>query len=116
MNIQKFTQKSIETIQNCEKLAYEYGNQELDLEHLAYAFVKVDDSLIAGLLEKMDVDVKDYSRFCEKLLAKRVKVSGNVELKISQSLNKVLLCAEDAEGNLALMTPEKTMPSGAEIC
>ena len=101
MNIQKFTQKSIETIQNCEKLAYEYGNQELDLEHLAYAFIKVDDSLIAGLLEKMGINLKDYSRYCEKLLAKRVKVSGNVELKISQSLNKVLLCAEDEAKKMA---------------
>ena len=95
MNIQKFTQKSIETIQSCEKLAYEYGNQELDLEHLAYAFIRIDDSLIAGLLEKMGINLKDYSRYCEKLLDKRVKVSGNVELKISQSLNKVLLCAEE---------------------
>jgi ATP-dependent Clp protease ATP-binding subunit ClpB len=101
MNIQKFTQKSIETIQNCEKLAYEYGNQELDLEHLAYAFIKVDDSLIAGLLEKMGINLKDYSRYCENLLAKRVKVSGNVELKISQSLNKVLLCAEDEAKKMA---------------
>ena len=101
MNIQKFTQKSIETIQNCEKLAYEYGNQELDLEHLAYAFIRIDDSLIAGLLEKMGINLKDYSRYCEKLLAKRVKVSGNVELKLSQSLNKVLVCAEDEAKKMA---------------
>ncbi len=101
MNIQKFTQKSIETIQSCEKLAYEYGNQELDLEHLAYAFIRIDDSLIAGLLEKMGINLKDYSRYCEKLLDKRVKVSGNVELKISQSLNKVLLCAEDEAKKMA---------------
>ena len=101
MNIQKFTQKSIETIQSCEKLAYEYGNQELDLEHLAYAFIRIDDSLIAGLLEKMGINLKDYSRYCEKLLDKRVKVSGNVELKISQSLNKGLLCAEDEAKKMA---------------
>ncbi len=95
MNIQKFTQKSVEAIQNCEKTAYEYGNQEIDLEHLAYALVSIEDSLIAGLLDKMDVDVGRYTEYCRNLLSRKVKVSGDVELRISQALNKVLLYAED---------------------
>ena len=58
MNIQKFTQKSIEAINNCEKLAYEYGNQEIDQEHLLYSLVTIDDSLILKLIEKMEINLK----------------------------------------------------------
>ncbi len=56
MNIQKFTQKSIEAVNQCEKLAMEYGNQELEQEHLLYALLTIDDSLILKLVEKMEID------------------------------------------------------------
>ena len=100
MNIQKFTQKSVEAIQECEKLAYEFSNQEIDDEHLAYALVRIEDSLIADILEKMDINVGNYIKDCEKAVGKKTKVSGNVELRISQALNRVLLCAEDEAKNM----------------
>ena len=56
MNIQKFTQKSIEAINNCEKIAYDYGNQEIDQEHFLYSLMTIEDSLIANLIEKMNID------------------------------------------------------------
>ena len=62
MNIQKFTQKSVEALQDCEKLAYEYGNQEIDQEHLLRSLVDLDDSLIASLLENMGVDLAVFTR------------------------------------------------------
>ncbi len=95
MNIQKFTQKSVEALENSEKLAYEYGNQEVDQEHLLCALLKLEDSLIGGLLVRIGVDREALERDTEGLLSRKVKVSGDVELRISQSLNKVLLCAED---------------------
>ena len=58
MNIQKFTQKSIEAVQSCEKIAVEYGNQEIEQEHLLYALMTIDDSLIAKLVERMGVDIR----------------------------------------------------------
>ena len=58
MNIQKFTQKSIEAINNCEKLAYDYGNQELEQEHLLVALLQQEDGLIPKLIEKMEIDLK----------------------------------------------------------
>ena len=94
MNIQKFTQKSIAAIQNCEKLAYEYGHQEIDQEHLLYSLINEEDSLIASLFEKMDIDVLQIKEQIEGLLRKRTKVSGG-QLVMSQSLNKALLNAED---------------------
>ena len=94
MNIQKFTQKSIAAIQNCEKLAYEYGHQEIDQEHLLYSLINEEDSLIASLFEKMDIDVLQIKEQIEGLLRKRTKVSGG-QLIMSQSLNKALLNAED---------------------
>ncbi len=95
MNIQKFTQKSVEALQDCEKLAYEYGNQEIDEEHFICALLRLDDSLIASLLEKMEINMDSFKNDCEDILEKKTKVSGDIELHISQSLNKVLLCAED---------------------
>ena len=95
MNIQKFTQNSVAAIENCEKLAYEYGNQEIDQEHLVYTLLQLDDSLIANLLEKMGVDLNAFLRDCESELNRKTKVSGDVKLYVSQSLNKVLTCAED---------------------
>lgn len=95
MNIQKFTQKSVEAVQECEKLAYEFSNSEIDNEHLAYALVRIEDSLILSLIRKMDIDEKAYIADCEKIVDKKPKVSGDVQIRISQALNKVLLCAED---------------------
>ena len=95
MNINKFTQKSIETIQLCEKLANDYGNSEVDQEHLAYALVSIDESLIAGLIERMGIDLKSYKAGLESLLAKKVKVTGNFQVGVSKVLNKVLTDAED---------------------
>ena len=59
MNIQKFTQKSMQAVEGCERLAYEYGNQEIEQEHLLYSLLKQEDSLILKLIEKMDIN-KDY--------------------------------------------------------
>ncbi len=94
MNIQKFTQKSIEAVNGCEKLAVEYGNQELEQEHLLYALLTTDDSLILKLIEKMEIN-KDY--FVDRVktaLEKRVKVQGG-QPYVGQYLNKVLISAED---------------------
>ena len=61
MNIQKFTQKSIEAVNDCEKLAYDYGNQEIDQEHFLYSLMTIEDSLIASLIEKMNIDPSDIT-------------------------------------------------------
>ena len=94
MNISKFTQKSIEAVQNCEKLAYEYGNQEIDQEHLLYSLLTIDDSLILKLIEKMDINTGAYLNRVEDGIAKRVKVSGG-QVYMSQALNQVLLSGEN---------------------
>ncbi len=94
MNINKFTQKSIEAVNNCEKLAYEYGNQELEQEHLLYSLVTMDDSLIGKLIEKMEIDKTHFINRVEQALQKRVKVSGG-KLYVGQKLNQVLISAED---------------------
>ena len=94
MNIQKFTQKSVQAIQDCEKLAYEYGNQEIEQEHLLVALLKQDDGLILKLIEKMDINKNLFVDTAEQYLAKRVKVSGG-QVFIGQQLNKVLISAED---------------------
>ncbi|MCI8993108.1 MAG: ATP-dependent chaperone ClpB [Eubacterium sp.] len=94
MNIQKFTQKSIEAINQCEKLAYEYGNQEIEQEHLLTAFVEQEDGLILKLIEKMDINKQHFADNVRAHLAKRVKVSGG-QVYIGQNLNKVLIHAED---------------------
>lgn len=94
MNIQKFTQKSIEAINKCEKIAMEYGNQELEQEHLLYSLLMIEDSLILKLIEKMEIN-RDY--FVDRVVAalkKRVKVQGG-QPYIGQHLNKVLINAED---------------------
>lgn len=70
MNINKFTQKSIEAVNNCEKLAYEYGNQELEQEHLLYSLLTMDDSLIAKLIEKMEIDKGHFIKKVEEYLKK----------------------------------------------
>ena len=94
MNIQKFTQKSVQAIQDCEKHAYEYGNQEIEQEHLLVALLKQDDGLILKLIEKMEINKNLFVDTAEQYLAKRVKVSGG-QVFIGQQLNKVLISAED---------------------
>ena len=95
MNINKFTQKSTEALNNCEKLAYEYGNQEVDEEHLLYSLLTIEDSLIAKLVEKMGIHLPSFIERAKKSLEQKTKVSGDVQLIISQALNKVLVSAED---------------------
>ena len=94
MNIQKFTQKSMEAIQDSEKLAYEYGNQEIEQEHLLVALLRQQDGLIPKLIEKMEIDRQHFTDNAETQLAKRVKVSGG-QVYVGQHLNKVLITAED---------------------
>ena len=95
MNINKYTQKSTEALNNCEKLAYEYGNQEVDEEHLLYSLLTIEDSLIAKLVEKMGIHLPSFIERAKKALEQKTKVSGDVQLIISQALNKVLVSAED---------------------
>ncbi len=95
MNINKFTQKSMEAVQNCEKLAYEYGHQEIDQEHFLYSLLTIDDSLIRKLLEKMDINTDVFEAQVRGLIEKRPKVSGNIQVYISNGLNKVLIYAEN---------------------
>ena len=94
MNISKFTQKSIEAVNSLEKLAYEYGNQEIEQEHLLYALLKQEDSLILKMIEKMEIDKTYLTEAVESALEKRTKVSGG-QVYIGQYLNKVLVQAED---------------------
>ena len=94
MNISKFTQKSIEAVNSLEKLAYEYGNQEIEQEHLLYALLKQEDSLILKMIEKMEIDKTNFTDAVESALEKRTKVSGG-QVYIGQYLNKVLVQAED---------------------
>ena len=94
MNISKFTQKSIEAVQGCEKIAYEFGNQEIDQEHLLYSLLMSEDSLILKLIEKMDINKDYFVNRVKEALEKKVKVQGG-DLRISNDLNKVLISAED---------------------
>ena len=100
MNIQKFTQKSIEAINNCETLATQYGNQNLEQEHLLYSLLTIDDSLIAKLIEKMGIDVPKFTKRAEAAVAGLVKVQGNIQLQVSQNLNRVLVDAESESKSL----------------
>ena len=94
MNISKFTQKSVQAVQDLEKVAYQFGNQEIEEEHLLYVLLEQEDSLILKLIEKMEID-KDYFRnSLNQALDARVKVSGG-ELRFGQYLNKALVSAED---------------------
>ena len=94
MNISKFTQKSMEAVEGCQKLAYEYGNQEIEQEHLLYSLLTIDDSLILKLVEKMEINKEHFLDRAENALSKRVKVQGG-ELHVGSDLNKVLISAED---------------------
>ena len=94
MNISKFTQKSIQAVQDLEKVAYEYGNQEVEQEHLLYALLIQEDSLILKLIEKMDINKEYFINVVKKALDAKVKVSGG-DLRFGQYLNKSLVNAEN---------------------
>lgn len=93
MNAEKFTKKSLEVVENCEKLAYEYNNQEIDQEHILFSLLTVEESLIAKLIEKMDIDLEQFSKEAEKLVAYRPKVSGG-NLFTSSDFQKTFVNAE----------------------
>ena len=96
MNIQKFTQKSVEAINNSEKLAYDYGNQEIEQEHLLVALLQQEEGLIPKLIEKMEIDVQHFTQNAISKLDARVKVSGsNSNVYVGKDLNNVLIHAED---------------------
>ena len=99
MNIQKFTQNSLQAVQNCEKVAYEYGNQEIEQEHLLYALITQEDSLILKLLEKMNIQKELFVNRVEEALRKRTKVQGG-QVFIGRDLNTVLISAEEMHMSL----------------
>ncbi|MGN0402260.1 MAG: ATP-dependent chaperone ClpB [Acetatifactor sp.] len=94
MNISKFTQKSMQAVEGCEKLAYEYGNQEIEQEHLLYSLLTLDDSLILKLIEKMEIQKEHFVNRVEQAIQKRPKVQGG-KVYIGENLNKVLISAEE---------------------
>ena len=94
MNINKFTQKSIEAVNQCEKIAYDHGHQEIDQEHFLYSLLTIDDNLIASLLEKMGINKETFLSQVQELLNKKPKVSGG-QVYMSNDLNQVLLHGED---------------------
>lgn len=94
MNINKFTQKSLQAVNDLEKVAYEYGNQEVEQEHLLYSLLNQEDSLILKLIEKMEINKEHFAKNVENALNKRTKVSGG-QVYRGKHLNKVLVGAED---------------------
>ncbi len=94
MNISKFTQKSMEAVERCQKLAYEYGNQEIEEEHLLYGLLTIEDSLILKLIEKMGIQKEHFVNRAQEAVAKRVKVQGG-QVFVGKDLNVVLTSAED---------------------
>ena len=94
MNISKFTQKSLQAVQDLEKTAYDFGNQEIEQEHLLYNLLHQDDSLILKMIEKMEINKEHFLNRVETALNDRVKVSGG-QPYIGQYLNKALVNAED---------------------
>ncbi|MCR5451465.1 MAG: ATP-dependent chaperone ClpB [Lachnospiraceae bacterium] len=95
MNIQKFTQKSVEAINACEKLAYDYGNQEIEQEHLLLALLTQEGGLIPKLIEKMEINLQYFTNDAKAMVEARVKVSGGGNVYIGKKLNEVLISAED---------------------
>ena len=94
MNIQKFTQKSMEAVQDCEKLAYEYGNQEIEQEHLLVALLQQENGLIPQMIEKMEIQLEHFKGNAIQHLEARTKVSGG-QVFVGKDLNQVLIHAED---------------------
>ena len=99
MNIARFTQKSMQAVEGCERLAYEYGNQEIEQEHLLYSLLTIEDSLILKLVEKMGIQKEHFLNRVEASLRARVKVQGG-KVFMGQYLNKVLITAEDEAKHL----------------
>ncbi len=95
MNINKFTQKSLEAVQNCEKLAYEHGNQQIEQEHLLYSLLTIEDSLILKLITKMGISQEMFRDEALRKVEQLPKVSGSGQVYISKDLNKVLISGED---------------------
>ncbi len=94
MNLSKFTQKSLQAVEQCESLAYEYGNQEMEQEHLLYALLRIEDSLILKMIEKMGIQKEHFVNRAEAALQKRVKVQGG-QLYVGQDLNRALIEAQE---------------------
>ena len=94
MKIDRFTQKSIEAVQNMEKVAVDYGNQEIEQEHLLYSLLTIQDSIIPKLIEKMGIDNNVFLARVDEALKKRTKVQGG-KAYVGADLNKVLLKSED---------------------
>jgi len=94
MDFSKYTQKSLQAVQNCQKIAYEFGNQEIEQEHLLYSLLTMEDSLIAKLIGKMEINAESFIYQAKKLVEKRVKVSGG-QVYVSESLNRVFVQAEN---------------------
>lgn len=95
MNINKFTQKSMEAVSACEKLAYDYGNQEIEQEHLMLALLQQQDGLIPRLIEKMEINLEHFTDNAIKRVEARVKVSGAGQVYVGKDLNNVLIHGED---------------------
>ncbi len=101
MNIQKFTQKSVEAVNQCEKLAYDYSNQQIEQAHLLYSLLTIEDSLILKLVEKMGIDPTEFQQQAQEAVASLTKVQGSsAQVYVSTGLNKVLLDAEDEAKSL----------------
>ena len=86
MNIQKFTQKSVEAINNCEKLAYDYGNQEIEQEHLLVALLQQEEGLIPKLIEKMEIDVQHFSQNAISKLMRASKYPAATAMSMSEKI------------------------------
>ncbi len=95
MNIKKFTQKSMGAVEDCQKLAYDYGNQEIEQEHLLLALLRQEDGLIPKLIERMEINLPYFTGDAEKMVAARPKVSGDGQVYVGKNLNDVLIHAED---------------------
>lgn len=94
MNISKFTQKSLQAVNDCEKLAYEFGNQEIEQEHLLYSLLTIEDSLILKLIEKMEIQKEHFLNRVKSAVEVRTKVQGG-QVYMGADLNKALISAED---------------------
>ena len=114
MNIQKFTQKSLQAVQNCERFALEYGNQEIEQEHLFYALLEQEDSLILKLFEKMGIDKNMAIHRAEEALRKRTKVQGGKQF-IGQDLNKALIHAEDEAKQMTFISSPRICSQISDI-
>lgn len=95
MNIQKFTQKSVEAVNDAEKIAVDYGNQEIEEEHLLLALLQQEDGLIPKLIEKMDIDLEYFKNDAVAMVEKRPKVSGSSQVYVGKDLNACLIHSED---------------------